>query len=216
MGLRPMIVPVSHVRAQLSEGARRVLDQRVTSDTVTDEEGSTTEVGDLLSYAAEFVILSLPALSQKFARIPALLPLDPDGYTPGARELATVLDVLLGAGVTHLAVPVSANTVIEATTPVVSPRLARLIDQCAALGVPDDVFDDLVIDTAVEEGLPALNETDEEDAQEDVIGGAESLASDINNEGHAGQLAFLLAARGDTPATEVRLLRMMVASCRTA
>jgi hypothetical protein len=59
-------------------------------------------------------------------------------------------------------------------------------------GQPDDVLDELVYDTMLNASLGELNNTENEDEQEDVIESAEHNASNVNNEGIEGQLAFLL------------------------
>jgi cytochrome P450 len=71
--------------------------------------------------------------------------------------------------------------------------VARLVADLRAAAETDDVLDELVCDVACEGVMGQVNATDDEDKQEEIIGGAEEDASIINNRGWEGQLEYLLA-----------------------
>ena len=58
-------------------------------------------------------------------------------------------------------------------------------------------LDDMVLDLCAHSITDALNSTDDEGDQEDVILGSEKKASDINNLGPAGQIDFILTEYGE-------------------
>lgn len=73
--------------------------------------------------------------------------------------------------------------------------LAELFEEAADDEVQLDL-DGLVLDAATTSGALAANEAGEGDEQDDVIADAESAAADVNNEGVASQVAFVLAKNG--------------------
>ena len=73
--------------------------------------------------------------------------------------------------------------------------LAELFEEAA----DDEVqlgLDELMLDAATASGALAANEAVDGDEQNDVIADAESAAADVNNEGVASQVAFVLAKNG--------------------
>ena len=73
--------------------------------------------------------------------------------------------------------------------------LAELFEEAADDEVQLDL-DGLVLDAATTSGALAASEAGEGDEQDDVIADAESAAADVNNEGVASQVAFVLAKNG--------------------
>lgn len=74
----------------------------------------------------------------------------------------------------------------------VALALAELFEEAA----DDEVqlgLDELVLDAATASGALAANEAGDGDEQDDVIADAESVAAEVNNEGVASQVAFVLA-----------------------
>ena len=57
-------------------------------------------------------------------------------------------------------------------------------------------LDELVLDAATASGALAANEAGDGDEQDDVVADAESAAADVNSEGVASQVAFVLAKHG--------------------
>lgn len=57
-------------------------------------------------------------------------------------------------------------------------------------------LDELVLEAATAMGALDVNEVGDGDEQDDAIADAESAAADVNNEGVASQVAFVLAKNG--------------------
>ena len=73
--------------------------------------------------------------------------------------------------------------------------LAELFEEAADDEVQLDL-DGLVLDAATTSGALAASEAGEGDEQDDMIADAESAAADVNDEGVASQVAFVLAKNG--------------------
>jgi hypothetical protein len=71
-------------------------------------------------------------------------------------------------------------------------ELKRLLALAEGLGLEPEDLDMAVHDLAQEVGLAELNAIEDEQDQEDHIGGQEEMASAINNGGLGEQLEFLL------------------------
>lgn len=77
----------------------------------------------------------------------------------------------------------------------VALALAELFEEAADEEVQLGL-DELVLDAATASGALAANEAGDGDEQDDVVANAESAAADVNNEGVASQVAFILAKNG--------------------